>query len=273
MIKHYWRFIKSFKRRQHEQEKEEEKEDDVTVPATIDHPFRWHHDLLPERQGMSVCQQATRRVDGGARSASCQSIGKATIADECFHFGLSAHENPPAEARGCQLVGFFCQGYSHECRQPVPQGERLGLWRAWGGEFPGIHVQRRVACRAALYPRVPRRVDVYSRMAPPRDSRRGEGWRHADHGLFLRLPAGRATRALPACRDPRRRDGHVHATRSRGTGRGASFPGDGGAYLSLFQVPGRGGVHSFHLCARCAGGGGGAGVGKGPPGNVFTIRL
>ena len=121
--------------------------------------------------------------------------------------------------------------------------------------------------------RVPRRVDVYPRMAPPRDSRRGEGRRHADHGLFLRLPAGRATRALPARRDPRRRDGHVHATRSRGTGRGASFPGDGGAYLSLFQVPGRGGVHSFHLFACCARGGGGAGVGKGPPGNVLTIRL
>ena len=35
MIKHYWRFIKSFKRRQHEQEKEEEKEDDVTVQMCI----------------------------------------------------------------------------------------------------------------------------------------------------------------------------------------------------------------------------------------------
>ena len=64
--------------------KKKKKENDVTVPATVDHPFRWYHDLLPEGQGMSVCQQATRRVDGGARSASRQPIGKATIADECF---------------------------------------------------------------------------------------------------------------------------------------------------------------------------------------------
>ncbi|WP_337659313.1 hypothetical protein [Butyricimonas virosa] len=66
MFKHYWRFIESFKRRHHEQEKEKEKEDRTTGQTTGGHPFRRYYHVLPERQGMSLCQQAPRRVDGGA---------------------------------------------------------------------------------------------------------------------------------------------------------------------------------------------------------------
>ena len=46
--------------------KEKEKEDRTTGQTTGDHPFRRYYHVLPERQGMSLCQQAPRRVDGGA---------------------------------------------------------------------------------------------------------------------------------------------------------------------------------------------------------------
>ena len=44
---------------------EEEKENRATGQSTSDHSFRRYHHVLPERQGMPLCQQAPRRIDRG----------------------------------------------------------------------------------------------------------------------------------------------------------------------------------------------------------------
>ena len=59
---------------------------------------------------------------------------------------------------GLQRVGVPREDNEHDSCESLPQGQRHRVRRERRGEFPRLHIQRRVARRAALHPRHPSRL-------------------------------------------------------------------------------------------------------------------